>query len=129
MEIRRCAAPDVDAVLAMIRDEGGEWECYCGEGREDAYRSALESSITYLAFEGGVLCGFARCRDDDGLGLYVYDLLVAGPYRGRRAGRELLRHICARHRGETVYVLSDVDAYYEKLGLRRAGSVFVACER
>jgi len=129
MKVRRCAASDVDAVLVMVRDEGGELECYLGDGRENAFRAALESSITYLAFEDGALCGFARCRDDNGLGLYVYDLLVAGPYRGRGIGRELMMHICAQHRGETVDVLSDEDIYYEKLGFQRAGSVFIACGR
>ena len=66
-----------------------------------------------------------RCREDEGFGLYVYDLLVRRSHRGRRLGRTLLEHVSAEFPDQPVYVMSDVDPYYEKLGYRREGSVFV----
>ncbi|MEA4971040.1 MAG: hypothetical protein VB051_11060 [Candidatus Pelethousia sp.] len=40
-----------------------------------------------MAYDGDVLCGYARCREDGGFGLYVYDPLVKKSYRGRQLGK------------------------------------------
>ena len=65
-----------------------------------------------------------RCRDDNGFGIYVYDLLVRKSYRGHGIGRKLIEYLCIKHPLDTVYVMSDVDEYYQKQGYRREGSIF-----
>ena len=82
------------------------------------------NSICYLIFEDETLCGFARCRDDDGFGVYVYDLLVDRDYRGKGYGHMLIAQACKDFPDSTVYAMSDVDPYYEKQGYERIGSIF-----
>ncbi|MDR2931874.1 MAG: GNAT family N-acetyltransferase [Oscillospiraceae bacterium] len=124
MTIRRYTKADEAALFTLLAAEGGEWIGYYGDENKDRYKRAVESSVTYLAFDEDVLCGYCRCRDDDGFGVYVYDLLVDRDYRGRHFGRLLMERVCADYPGDPVYVMSDVDAYYEKQGYRREGSVF-----
>jgi ribosomal protein S18 acetylase RimI-like enzyme len=124
MEIKPYSQADEALLFAMLRDEGGEWECYFGENKLEKYKHALEKSLTYVAYEGDEMCGYVRCRDDDGFGVYVYDLLVKPACRGHSVGRMLIEKIRADHPQETIYVMSDVDGYYEKQGYRKIGSIF-----
>lgn len=55
---------------------------------------ALDHSVNYLLFSGDELCGYIRCRDDDGFGVYVYDLLVDKTHRGKEFGRLLMEQVC-----------------------------------
>lgn len=122
--IRRCKAGDAETLMAMIAREGESWKEYSqGAGREK-YLKALSNSPTWLLFEEGTLCGYVRCREDDGFGVYVYDLLVSQACRGRGYGRMLLERVCREYPGVPVYVMSDEDGYYEKLGYERIGSIF-----
>ena len=124
MIIRPYAPEDEDALFAMMEREGEEWGDYwSGAGRVN-FRRALASSIVYVVCEGGVLCGFVRCRDDDGFGVYVYDLLVDLKFRGKGYGRQLMETACGRFPDATAYVMSDVDPYYRKLGYEVMGTVF-----
>jgi len=100
-----------------------ELQCTLSAGR-DKYIKALESSITYIACDENLVCGYARCREDDGFGVYVYDLLVRKTHRGRQIGKSLMERVCQDFPDQPVYVMSDVDTYYEKLGYRREGSIF-----
>jgi len=127
--IRRYTPTDEPALFAMIEAEGDEWRDYWyGDGRTK-YAKALANSIVYLIFEeqgsGKTLCGFARYRDDDGFGVYVYDLLVDRNHRGKDYGRLLMERVCEDYPNNTIYVMSDVDPYYQKLGYVREGSIFV----
>ncbi|MBC7290985.1 MAG: GNAT family N-acetyltransferase [Actinotalea sp.] len=115
---------DEASLFDMILQEGGGWSEYLGPSDRHRYATALASSTTYVAREDAVVCGYVRCRGDDGLGVYVHDLLVRRSHRGRHLGRALLDRVRADFGGQPVYVLSDVDAYYEGLGYPRAGSVF-----
>ena len=124
MEIRKYSKDDEAKLFEMIRSEGEDWECYFGETAIEKYKQAVENSITYVACEGNVLCGYVRCRDDDGFGIYVYDLLVQKEYRGCSLGRKLMERVCADYPDADVYVMSGVDGYYEKLGYHREGSIF-----
>ena len=108
--------------MKMIEDEEG-WT-YSADSMSAQYRIALEKSITYVAYEDGTLCGYSRSVDDCGLYVYVCDLLVNPEYRGMDIGRRLMECIYADHPNQVVYVMSDVCAYYEKLGYQRAGSIF-----
>lgn len=62
--------------------------------------------------------------EGDGFGVYIYDLLVRKSYRGRQLGKTLMERVCQDFPSQTIYVMSDVDPYYEKLGYRREGSIF-----
>jgi ribosomal protein S18 acetylase RimI-like enzyme len=124
MEIRTYSEADEARLFEMIRDEGDEWESYYGEATIEKYKKALRNSLVYVAYEDGVLCGYVRCRDDDGFGVYVYDLLVKKARRGHSIGRKLMEKVCADYPETVVYVMSDVDGYYEKQGYRREGSIF-----
>ena len=123
--IRKYVADDESQLFDLIEREGEEWTYWQGENREK-YKKALASSVTYLVFEGETLCGFARTRDDDGFGVYVYDLLVDKAHRGKEYGRFLMERVCADFPNSIVYVMSDVDEYYGgKLGYKREGSIFI----
>jgi GNAT superfamily N-acetyltransferase len=54
----------------------------------------------------------------------VGDLLVTPNHRGRRIGKLLLDEIGKDYPHLKTYVMSDVDAYYEKQGYCRVGSIF-----
>lgn len=108
----------------MLKEEGIDWSEYYDDKGCARYVKALESGVAYVAYMDGVLCGYARCREDDGFGVYIYDLLVRKPFRGRRLGKALMDRVRGDYPDQPVYVMSDVDAYYEKLGYRREGSIF-----
>ena len=61
----------------------GDWIDYHGPVGRSKYIKALESSITYIAYDENLVCGYVRCREDDGFGVYVYDLLVIITHRGK----------------------------------------------
>lgn len=122
MEIRPYdPTTDEGPLMALIAAEG--WP-YADEGQAELYSQSLARSITFVAVEGDVLCGYSRSLEDYGLYVYVCDLLVAAAYRGRSLGRQLMECIYTAYPRHTVYVMSDVDGYYEKQAYTRVGSVF-----
>jgi ribosomal protein S18 acetylase RimI-like enzyme len=125
MEIMKYSIADESLLFDMLIDEGDEWSDYHGLDGRSKYIKALETSITYIAYDDALVCGYARCREDDGFGVYVYDLLVRKSYRGKQIGKYLMERVCQDFPEQPVYVMSDVDRYYEKLGYRREGSIFV----
>ncbi|MCL2668739.1 MAG: GNAT family N-acetyltransferase [Micrococcales bacterium] len=124
--VRRYRPDDDDQLYALLEREGAEWKDYWHGGGWARYQRALTSSVVFVLVADDELCGYVRCRDDDGFGVYVHDLLVDRAHRGKHHGRALLDHVCAHWPDETVYVMSDVDPYYEKLGYSKEGSIFVA---
>lgn len=124
MIIKLYSQSDELALFRLIENEGAEWIEYFGEKGRDQYKKALEKSITYVLYEDDVLCGYCRCREDGGFGVYIYDLLVDKKYRGKKFGHSLMKRVCFDFPEEPVYVMSDVDQYYEKQGYRREGSIF-----
>jgi len=115
---------DFEALMQVIESEGEEWDCYSAGANREKYRKALESCITFVAYEGDVLCGYSRSVDDFGLDLYVMDLLVHASHRGKSIGKALLEPLLESHPGRQAFVLSDADGYYSKLGYPREGSIF-----
>jgi GNAT superfamily N-acetyltransferase len=113
---------DESKLMKMIYDEEG-WD-YANETLAEKYKVALESSITYVAYQEDVLCGYSRSLNDFGEYIYVCDLLVMPAYRGKAIGIKLMECIYKDYPNQTVYVMSDVDGYYEKVGYKRIGSIF-----
>ena len=115
---------DENKLIKIIEAEGKDWACYSDDGVADKYRLALDKSITYVAFEGGRVCGYSRSIDDCGFYIYVCDLLVMPMYRGRKIGRKLMECIYTDYPNHIVYVMSDVDEYYKKQGYKYEGSIY-----
>ena len=113
---------DESKLMKMIKDEEG-WN-YANETLAEKYKVALESSITYIAFQEDVLCGYSRSLDDCGFYIYVCDLLVRPDFRGKDIGRKLIECLYNDYPNQVVYVMSDVDEYYEKVDYKRIGSIF-----
>jgi len=122
--IRRYETKDENKLFALIEWEGEEWKDYWRGAGRTKYKRALANSINYVLFEEDELCGYARCRDDDGYGIYVYDLLVDQKHRGKEYGRLLMEQVCRDFPNDTVCVMSGVDTYYKKSGYEREGSIF-----
>jgi len=124
MIIKRYTSKDSDDLIALIEREGDEWKDYWYGGGRMKYQKALASSIVYLLFENETLCAYMRCRDDDGYGIYIYDLLVDKNYRGKEYGRLLMEKACTDFPGSCVYVMGDVYPYYDKLGYDKEGAIY-----
>ena len=124
MEIKQFEKNDESRLFNLLLDEGDEWIDYYGaEGRSN-YINALATSITYLALDEGLVIGYVRCRQDNGFGVYIYDLLVKKSHRGQEIVKTLMERVYKNFPDQTIYVMSDVDTYYEKLGYQRKGSIF-----
>lgn len=100
-----------------------DWSSFLTEDIVGAFREALLEGETYLCEQQGIICGYIRAVVD-GLGIYVSELYVAPAYRGSGYGVALLDKVRHAHPGKDVYVLSDEDSYYEKIGYRRVGSIY-----
>ncbi|WNJ16902.1 GNAT family N-acetyltransferase [Pontibacter sp. G13] len=111
---------DYSQLLEVIRGEGEEWRDYLTA----AYRLRLAESITYVAFADGELCGYVRSMNDAGFFVWVIDLLVDRRFRGHSIGRLLMERVRQDYPEQEIFVMSDVDAYYTKLGYRKEGSIF-----
>jgi ribosomal protein S18 acetylase RimI-like enzyme len=124
MEIRQYSKADENLLFDLLIDEGDDWIDYHGPVGRSKYIKALESSITYIVYDENLVCGYASCREDDGFGVYIYDLLVRKTHRGKRIGKALMERVLKDFPNQPIYVMSDVDPYYEKLGYRKVGSIF-----
>jgi ribosomal protein S18 acetylase RimI-like enzyme len=111
-----------DELLQLLATEP-DWGDFLAEGALERFKMALASSATFVCQSNNRICGYIRAIVD-GFGIYVSELYVAPPFRNRGFGGELLRRIGYEYRQADVYVLSDADKYYEKLGLKKIGSVF-----
>jgi len=120
--IKMYDAKDFEQLISIIELEGDEWDYWKPEYRE-MYKSALEKSITYVAWVDYEICGFSRSVDDFATEIIVCDLLVTPEHRSKDIGKELLERIANDFPEKNVYVMSDVDEYYLKQGYVRVGSV------
>lgn len=111
-----------DELLALLRNEP-DWSSFVSEGAIGTFREVLLEGETYLYESQGNICGYIRALVD-GFGIYVSELYVAPGCRGKGYGEALLGKVRQAHPNQNVYVFSDEDLYYEKLGYKRVGSVF-----
>ena len=110
--------------MKIIELEGDDWKDYSAPDVANKYKNALNTSITYIAEKNNEICGFSRSINDNACEIIVCDLLVTPKFRGQNIGKQLMECIYNDYPDITVYVMSDVDEYYEKIGCRKVGSVF-----
>ncbi len=91
-------------VFALLDQGGDELSGYWRGLDRERFQKALASSITYLIYDSSVLGGLLRCRDDDGLGIFVYDLLVDKRYRGKGYGRLLIDFAAKDYPSGPIYL-------------------------
>lgn len=125
LSVRPFEMEDDAALFALFEREGEEWKDYWEADNRETYRAVMAESINYVILHDGTLCGYIRCHQDGAYGVFVYDLLVDQAYRGRHYGKRLLERVREDHPGQELYVLSDSDPYYEKLGFELVGSIFL----
>lgn len=123
MEILRYKLEHENAVTSAIGQDP-DWNLFTNETAIDTYKKRLRQSITYVCYDDGVFGGYLRALLDDGLAIYISELYVVPECRNRAIGRSLIGRVKADFGHLVVYALSDEDAYYEKLGCNRVGSVF-----
>lgn len=111
---------DYEQLLHVIEAEGEDWKEYLNI----KYKNNLEQSITYVAFADDVLCGYVRSLNDSNSYIWIIDLLVDKQFRGYSIGQKLMDRIKLDFPNQDIYVLSDVDEYYEKLGYQKEGSIY-----
>lgn len=111
---------DYNDLISIIRAEGEEWKEYLAP----SYKIALEKSITYVALVDGTVSGYSRSMNDSDIFIWLIDLLVRKEQRGQDIGKKLMECVVDQFPKLDVYVLSDVDPYYEKLGYKNEGTVF-----
>jgi ribosomal protein S18 acetylase RimI-like enzyme len=109
--------------LISLLGKEPDWSSFLSDDAIDTFKKALLESETFLCESKGNICGYLRALVD-GFGIYISELYVAPQYRGSGFGSELLAKVKQEHPNQDVYVLSDEDTYYEKLGYQRVGSVF-----
>lgn len=117
---------DEARLFNLLKEEGLQWSCYWVEEFADQYKAALENSITYVACQDDLLCGYLRALNDSGFFIYICDLLISPEHRGQGLGRDLILRLKRDYPEQAVYVMSSVDEYYRKLGFKWAGSLFKA---
>jgi ribosomal protein S18 acetylase RimI-like enzyme len=123
MKIFRYKLEHEEAVLSAIKGDP-KWDIFANDDAIDNYRKSLIESITYVCYHNGDFCGYLRALLDDGFAIYISELYVVPEWRNRMIGRSLVAQVKVDFVHLTVYALSDEDAYYEKLGYKRIGSVF-----
>ncbi len=109
-------------LLTLLKAEP-DWSVFVSEASIDRFKKALLDSETYICESQGGIHGYLRALVD-GFGIYVSELYVAPEYRNNGYGKKLLEKIKQANPDQDVYVLSDEDPYYLKLGCKRIGSIF-----
>ena len=120
IKLQKYSEKDYPGVLQLIKSEGEEWEQYT----IPEYKINLEKCITHIALVNEKIVGYIRSWDDYGQFICVLDLLVHKDYRGYKIGKMLLNTVQEEYPKMEVYILSDNNEYYKKLGYKVEGSIF-----
>ena len=111
-----------DVLSAIGKDP--DWEIFTSDDTKAVYKKALGNSITYVCYNNSTFCGYVRALVDKDLAVYISELYVVPEWRNQKIGQALLEQVKADFNRLTVYAFSDEDAYYQKKGYRRLGSVY-----
>jgi ribosomal protein S18 acetylase RimI-like enzyme len=124
MEIRKYNKKDEKSLITLLKREG--WDCYTSKQTLEKYKAALLNSISYVAYEDNVLCGYSRSLDDYGFYIYICDLLVDKDYRGKKIGQKLMEQLHTDYPEHNIYVMSgeDENEFYLKKGYIKEGIIF-----
>ena len=123
MEILKYATKHENDVLAALRTDP-DWVEFTSTENIDAYKESLLNTVTYVCYSNNEFCGFVRAVYDKGQAVYVSELYVVKKCRNKQIGQLLLEQVRTDYSNLKVYALSDEDAYYQKKGYKRIGSVF-----
>lgn len=124
MEIRRYNEEiDYNNIVILFKSEK-DWSCFLDDSAIAKHKKSLNESITYVAYVDDELVGYSRSIEDMELYVYVCELLVNKNFRGRSIGKKLLDRIFVDYPNHEIYVMSDVDPYYKKMGYKIEGSLF-----
>lgn len=124
MTIKKYSSEDEFNLITLIKSEGEDWSDYTSELGRNNYIRAIETSIVYVIYESNEIIAFIRCKEDNGFGIYVYDLLVRQDKRGNKLGQLLIEKVKNDYPEQSIYIMSDVDEYYIKCGYKKIGSIF-----
>jgi len=122
--IRRYVDNDASALLELIESEGEAWASYYQESTRSNYLNSIRDSITYVMIINEKIIGYIRAIDDHGFEVLICDLLVSKDKRGNHYGLKLIQSIQSHFPNREIYVMSDVDPYYNKEGFKKIGSIF-----
>ena len=123
MLITRYKPEHEETILSAIKKDP-HWDMFTNDDAIDNYRKRLQTSVTYVCYDNGEFCGYLRALLDEAFAIYVSELYVIPSCRNQKIGRSLLKKIKNDFPDLTIYALSDEDAYYEKIGYKKIGSVF-----
>lgn len=101
-----------------------DWDMFTNDNTIDIYKNLLKIGVTYVCYSENEFCGYVRAILDEGLAIYVSELYVVKKWRNHKIGQSLLERVKNDFSDLNVYALSDEDAYYQKKGYRKIGSVF-----
>ena len=123
INISKYQAEDEESLLQAIKLDS-DWDIFTNDKTIDFYKNSLKNSITYVCRHGAEFAGYIRAIHDEGIAVYISELYVVPEWRNQKIGRTLLKQVKKDFPELVVYTLSDEDAYYEKLGYQKIGSVF-----
>jgi len=114
---------DYEKIKALFKTEK-DWECYTKDNNLLKYKESLNRSITYVAYEDEKIIGYCRSLEDYNFYIYICDLLVEKGFRGKDIGKKLMESLLQDYPSYDIFVMSDVDGYYEKLNYGVEGTIF-----
>ena len=123
MEISAYKSVDEQDVLTAIMKDPN-WDIFTNKNAIDSYKTSLRNSVTFVCRHNAEFAGYSRALLDQNIAVYISELYVVPRWRNKKIARNLLAKIKADFPDLPVYVLSDEDAYYEKLDCKKVGSIF-----
>ncbi len=113
---------DYNKMILLFKSEK-DWSCYINDNAIDKYKESLKKSITHVAYIEKELVGYSRSIEDFGFYIYICDLLVHKNHRGKSIGKKLMECVLQDYPDYEIFVMSDVNQYYKKLGYEIEGSI------
>ena len=116
------AAIDLDFVIQILR------ESYWARDRSPTMiEASWRASLPFTLFDGPRRVGFARAVTDRATFAWIADVVVHRDYRGRGAGRFLMRCIISHPdlaRAKICLATRDAHGFYEKVGFARGEAMW-----